>query len=70
LLERAQPAVEQVSTLDSSDSTALMGNGHVGSPQLVDTWKPGAFEMADFRSQIADLSKIQSPIISNLRSAI
>jgi len=55
LLERAQPAVEQVSTLIARLS-ALMGEGHVGSPVLVDTWKPGAFEMSDFRSQIADQS--------------
>jgi protein ImuB len=74
LLERAQPAVEQVSTLIAR-LTALMGHGHVGSPVLVDTWKPGAFAMADFRSQSADLSKIQSPInqqseIGNLKSAL
>jgi protein ImuB len=56
LLERAQPAMEQVSTLIARLS-ALMGAGHVGSPRLVDTWKPGAFEMSDFRSQIADQLK-------------
>jgi len=49
LLERAQPAVEQVSTLIAR-LTALMGEGHVGSPELVDTWKPGAFAMQEFRS--------------------
>jgi protein ImuB len=48
LLERAQPAPEQVSTLVARLS-ALMGDSHVGSPQLVDSWKPGAFEMAGFR---------------------
>ena len=74
LLERARPAPEQVSTLLARLS-ALMGETHVGSPCLVDTWKPGAFEMSDFRSQISDLSKIQSPInqqseICNLRSAL
>ena len=52
-----------------------MGERHVGSPVLVDTWRPGAFEMSDFRSQIADLSTIQSPInpqseICNLKSAL
>ena len=52
LLERAQPAVEQVSTLIAR-LTALMGEGHVGSPQLVDTWKPGAFEMKAFRTSDA-----------------
>jgi protein ImuB len=48
LLERAQPAPEQVSTLIARLS-ALMGDTHVGSPQLVDSWKPGAFEMAAFQ---------------------
>ena len=62
LLERAQPAPEQVTTL-TARLTALMGEGHVGAPVLVDTWKPGAFEMSDFRSEIADLSTIQDPPI-------
>jgi protein ImuB len=47
LLERAQPAPEQVSTLIARLS-ALMGDTHVGSPALLDTWKPGAFAMARF----------------------
>ena len=47
LLERAQPAPEQVSTLVARLS-ALMGDTHVGSPRLTDTWKPGAFAMAPF----------------------
>jgi len=53
LLERAQPAAEQVSTL-LARLTALMGQGHVGAPQLVDTWRPGAFQMSEFRSETAD----------------
>jgi protein ImuB len=65
LLERAQPAVEQVSTLVAR-LTALMGEGHVGSPVLVDTWKPGAFEISDFRSQISDFRSQ----ISDVRSQI
>ncbi len=56
LLERAQPAPEQVTTL-TARLTALMGAGHVGSPVLVNTWRPGAFEMSDFRSQIDDQLK-------------
>ena len=51
LFERAQPAPEQVSTLIAR-LTALMGERHVGSPRLVDTWRPGAFTMADFRRSI------------------
>ena len=70
LLERAQPSPEQVSTL-LARLTAVMGEGRVGSPGLVDTWRPGAFTISDFRCQIADQSKIadgKSQI--DLRSAI
>ena len=73
LLARAQPAVEQVSTLIAR-LTALMGEGHVGSPQLVDTWRPGAFAMSDFRCQSADQLKKSDVSIgvqsSDLKSAI
>ena len=55
LLERAQPAPEQVSTLIARLS-ALMGDRHVGSPRLLDTWKPGAFEMTAF--QIAEVPRV------------
>jgi protein ImuB len=48
LLERAQPSPEQVSTLLARLS-ALMGESHVGSPQLVDSWRPGAFAMRAFK---------------------
>ena len=47
LYERAQPSPEQVSTL-LARLTALMGEGHVGSPALVNSWKPGVFEMKAF----------------------
>jgi hypothetical protein len=66
LLERAQPAVEQVSTLIAR-LTALMGEGHVGSPGLVDTWKPGAFEMKEFRTAPATTSAMST---SPVRSAV
>jgi protein ImuB len=76
LLDKAHAAPEQVSTL-TARLTALMGEGHVGSPRIVDSWKPGAFEMADFRREIADLSTIQSAVppinqqsdINHLKSA-
>ena len=65
LLERAQPAVEQVSTLIAR-LTALMGEGHVGSPALLDTWKPGAFEMKPFRTEPANQNPNRtSPVTSN-----
>lgn len=47
LIERAQPSPEQVSTLLARLS-ALMGASHVGSPALVDSWRPGAFAMHAF----------------------
>jgi protein ImuB len=60
LLERAQPAPEQVSTLIARLS-ALMGANHVGSPTLVDTWRPGAFTMSDFGSRISDIQSSNTP---------
>lgn len=47
LYERAQPSPEQTSTLIDR-LTALMGDGHVGSPQLVDSWKPERFTLTPF----------------------
>lgn len=47
LIERVQPSPEQVSTLIARLS-ALMGESHVGSPALVDSWRPGAFTMRAF----------------------
>lgn len=47
LIERAQPSPEQVSTLLARLS-ALMGESHVGAPALVDSWRPGAFQMTPF----------------------
>jgi protein ImuB len=55
LFERAQPSPEQVSTL-LARLTALMGESHIGSPRLVDTWRPGAFEMTPFAVDGADAS--------------
>jgi len=58
LLERAQPAPEQVSTLIARLS-ALMGDTHVGSPRLLDSWKPGAFEMAAFQVLECSSAEVQ-----------
>ncbi|MGE3273918.1 MAG: hypothetical protein AB7O67_02320 [Vicinamibacterales bacterium] len=52
LFERAAPAPESVSTLVAR-LTALMGEGHVGTPALVDTWRPGAFEIRPFTATLA-----------------
>jgi protein ImuB len=57
LFERAQPSPEQVSTL-LARLTALMGESHVGSPRLVDSWKPGAFEMIAFKPDAPDVSTL------------
>jgi protein ImuB len=71
LLERAQPAVEQVSTLVAR-LTALMGEGRVGSPVLADTWRPGAFEMTTFGSAIAEppalASRPSAPAVDDRQS--
>ena len=61
LLERAQPAPEQVTTLIARLS-ALMGDSHVGSPQLVDTWKPGAFAMTAFHPAESRTSPVTAPV--------
>ena len=50
LLERARPRPDQVSTLMARLS-ALMGERHVGRPVLVDSHRPGAFEMAPFTGE-------------------
>jgi protein ImuB len=66
LFERAQPSPEQVSTL-LARLKALMGDSHVGSPQLVDSWKPGAFEMVSFA--LAAASAPTAPIVPSAPSS-
>lgn len=68
LLDRAQPAPEQVSTL-LARLTALMGEGHVGSPSLVDSWRPGAFEMKEFRVASSERRADDSALLT-LNSAL
>lgn len=50
LFERAQPSPEHVTTL-LARLTALMGAGHVGTPAVVSSWRPGAFELREFTVQ-------------------
>ncbi len=57
LFDRARPEPEQVSTLVAR-LAALVGEGHVGSPALEDTWKPGAFGVVPFAPETAE--KVQS----------
>jgi protein ImuB len=47
LITRPLPSPEQISTL-MARLQALMGETRCGSPALVDSWKPGAFEMRPF----------------------
>ncbi len=48
LFTRPDPPPEQVATLLARLS-AVMGEGRVGSPAVVDAWRPGAFQMRPFR---------------------
>jgi protein ImuB len=52
LLERARPRPDQISTL-MARLMALMGERRVGRPVLVDSHRPGAFEMAPFTGEDA-----------------
>ena len=76
LLERALPSPEQISTL-LARLAALMGEGRCGAPALVDSHRPGAFEMRPFNpgaggrgsnpeSRIPN-PELQGPLISVLR---
>ena len=47
LLTRPLPSPEQLSTL-TARLAALMGEGRCGSPELVDSWRPGACAMKPF----------------------
>jgi protein ImuB len=47
LLTRPLPSPEQLSTL-AARLAAVMGEGRCGSPELVDSWRPGAFAMKPF----------------------
>ena len=49
LLTRPLPSPEQVSTL-MARLHALMGETRCGSPEIVDSWQPGAFAMKTFMS--------------------
>ncbi len=47
LLTRARPSAEALATL-LARLTALMGESRVGAPRLVDSHRPGAFDMVNF----------------------
>jgi len=50
LLTRPLPPPEQLSTL-AARLAALMGEGRCGSPELVDSWRPGACAMKPFNPE-------------------
>jgi len=54
LLTRALPTPERLSTL-MARLHALMGETRCGAPALVDSWRPGAFEMKSFAPVDANL---------------
>lgn len=47
LLDRAMPSPETLATL-TARLGALIGDSRIGSPALLDTWRPDAFEMRRF----------------------
>jgi protein ImuB len=63
LFERAQASPEQVSTLVAR-LTALMGDSHVGSPRLVDSWRAAAFEMMPFDPDTPGGSSTVAPAVT------
>jgi protein ImuB len=70
LLTRPLPSPEHLSTL-AARLTALMGEGRCGSPELVDSWRPGAFAMKPFapRESTVMHSQHHTPIQPPLPSA-
>jgi protein ImuB len=61
LITRPLPSPEQLSTL-MARLQALMGETRCGSPALVDSWKPGAFDMKPFNPGSSSTeSRIPSP---------
>jgi protein ImuB len=56
LFTRAHPTPEQLSTLIAR-LTALMGQDRIGRPAIVDSYRPGAFEMEPFKTERPDLAR-------------
>jgi protein ImuB len=67
LITRPLPSPEQLSTL-MARLQALMGETRCGSPALVDSWKPGAFEMTSFVPRAGNVAvPAASPVSLALR---
>jgi protein ImuB len=56
LLERAMPSPETLATLNARLS-ALVGETRCGSPALLDSWRPDAFEMQRFAPETRGASR-------------
>jgi protein ImuB len=52
LLDRAMPSPETLATL-TARLGALVGDARIGSPAIMDTWRPDAFEMRSFLPESA-----------------
>src|SRR4029453_18276949 len=60
LLTRPLPSPEQLSTL-MARLHALMGETRCGAPALVDSWRPGAFEMKPFAPVDTNIVRSHEP---------
>jgi protein ImuB len=60
LLERAMPSPETLATL-TARLGALIGDGRHGSPVIIDTWRPDAFEMRRFMPESARAAATPRP---------
>jgi protein ImuB len=63
LITRPLPSPEQISTL-MARLQALMGETRCGSPALIDSWAPGAFEMTPFAPVEANDLCVSAPLRS------
>jgi protein ImuB len=67
LITRPLPSPEQISTL-MARLQALMGETRCGSPALIDSWAPGAFEMTPFVPREGNVTeRAASPVSLALR---
>jgi protein ImuB len=69
LFTRAHPTPEQLSTLVAR-LNALMGQDRIGRPVLVDTYRPGAFEMQPFATEHKSSRNAFALIDSGLRRPV
>jgi protein ImuB len=67
LLQRALPSPETLSTLTARLS-ALLGESRIGSPALIDTHEPGAFQMQPFKPE--STVRIDAPVGPTFRSGV